>query len=85
MTRNKKANQTEIAGAETTPRKKRTPTVLPPEIQEQVDKAKAAAKTAIGGAKRLAKCVALINEMDEWSLDQIPAAIERRRTALSQQ
>ena len=78
--------QTEIAG--TPEKKKRTPAVLSPEVQELVDKAKAAVtaqRNTIKEAKSLDKTVKMIATLGEWALDQIPAAIERRREALKGQ
>ena len=77
--------QTEIAGTE---KKKRTPTVLSPEVQALVDKAKAsiaAEKNTMKEARSLNKIVTQIATVGEWALDQIPAAIERRREALKGQ
>ena len=75
--------QQEIPG--TPAKKKRTPAVLSPEVQGLVDKAKAsiaAEKNTMKEAKSLNKIVTQIATVGVWALDQIPAAIERRREAL---
>lgn len=80
--------QAEVLG--TPARRTRKKTELPSEIQAIVDRQKDAAEEAAAKvkettkeARKLGKVVSLIGELGEWSLDQLGAAIERRRAIIS--
>jgi hypothetical protein len=76
----KNKTQDTSAGTSTSapPRKTRTPVSLAPNLQMEVD----AAKAKIKEAKALNKIATAIGTLSPWSLDQIGAVIERRREAL---
>jgi hypothetical protein len=90
MAKKATAIQTEISGVATPVKKTRMRAEIPAEVQSMVDEAKRLAdeakvksKETVKEARKLGKVVTLIGTLSEWSLDQLGAAIERRRAVLA--